>query len=45
MREKTNLLQKSIDTLTAKILPTVTISKIDEFMSKLRQISTSKSLL
>lgn len=45
MREKTNLLQKNIDTLTAKIVPTMSMSKIDQFMSKLRAISTSKSQL
>lgn len=45
MKEKSNLLQKNIDALTARILPTVTISKIDDFIMKLRQISTSKSQL
>ena len=45
MMEKSNLLQKKIDTLTSKILPTVSITKIDEFVSKLRAISNSKSQL
>lgn len=45
MREKTNLMQKTIDSLTGKILPTITISKIDDVVSKLRQISNSKSQL
>jgi len=45
MREKTNLMQKSIDSLTSKILPTVTPTKIDEITNKLRQISSSKTQL
>lgn len=45
MREKTNLMQKNIDSLTAKLLPTIESSKIDDFISKLRQISTAKSQL
>ena len=45
MKEKTNLMQKNIDALTSRILPTVTVTKIDEFIVKLRQISNSKSQL
>ena len=45
MKEKSNLQQKNIDGLTARILPTVTITKIDEFILKLRTISNSKSQL
>lgn len=45
MMEKSNLLQKKIDTATSKILPTVSINKIDEFIGKLRLISNSKSQL
>lgn len=45
MKEKTNLMQKNIDSLTSRILPTVTVTKIDEFIVKLRQISNSKSQL
>lgn len=45
MKEKTNLMQKTIDSLTGKILPTVTVTKIDEITNKLRQISSSKSQL
>lgn len=45
MREKNNLMQREIDSLTSKIIPTITSSKIDEIISKLRQISLSKSQL
>ena len=45
MKEKSNLMQKNIDSLAAKILPTVTLTKIDEFIIKLRSISNSKSQL
>lgn len=38
-------MQKNIDALAAKILPTVTLTKIDEFIIKLRSISNSKSQL
>jgi hypothetical protein len=45
MREKTNLMQKSIEDLTSKALPLITITKIDEITQKLRKISNLKSEL
>ena len=45
MREKNNLMQREIDSLTSKIIPTIISSKIDEIISKLRQISLYKSQL
>jgi hypothetical protein len=45
MREKTNLMQKTIDSLTGQALPMITLAKLDEMTNKLRQISNSKSQL
>ena len=45
MRENMNIQQSKIDDLSAKILPTISSAKIDEFIIKLREISNSKSQL
>jgi hypothetical protein len=45
MREKNNLMQRTIDGLTARVLPSVSSSKLDELTNKLRQISSFKSQL
>ena len=39
------MLQKQIDDLTNKILPTVSPHKIEEMLVKMREISTSKTEL
>ena len=45
MNENMNLQQSKIDTLSSKILPTISSAKIEEFIIKLREISNSKSQL
>ena len=45
MKEKYNLQQGKIDELSAKIFPTVSVNKIEEFIVRVREISNSKSQL
>lgn len=40
-----NFLQAKVDNLTSKILPTINASKMEEFILKLREISSSKTQL
>ena len=45
LKENSNIQQSKIDELSAKILPTISGAKMDEFIIKLREISNSKSQL
>lgn len=45
MQEKNQLMQRSIDELNSKILPTVNAKRIEEILLKIREISNSKSEL
>lgn len=45
MQEKGQLMQRSIDDLNAKILPTVNAKRIEDILLKIREISNSKTEL
>jgi hypothetical protein len=45
MQEKCQLMQRNIDELNGKILPTVNAKRIEEILLKIREISNSKSEL
>lgn len=43
LREKSNMLQRTIDTLSAKVLPTITLEKVEELALRLREVANNKS--
>lgn len=45
MQEKNQLMQRNIDELNAKILPTINGNKIEEILTKIKEISSSKTEL
>ena len=45
LREKSNMLQRTIDTLSSKVLPTITLEKVEELALRLREVANGKSEL
>lgn len=45
LREKSNMLQRTIDTLSSKVVPTITLEKVEELALRLREVANGKSEL